>query len=88
MSDFDERYPHARTKQGKPHWPPGVRSISQDGLDWIGVDDDGHLYWDGQRLAVQKITLTTGQVAIAWIGVSAAVTVAAVELLRFFGMGA
>ena len=54
MSDFDKDYPFARTEKRKPYWPAGVYSISLEGLDWLGLDGDGELYWDGRRLKVAK----------------------------------
>jgi hypothetical protein len=31
-------------------WPAGVRRISVDELDCIGIDSDGNLYWQGKRV--------------------------------------
>ncbi|MBO1903991.1 hypothetical protein J4G37_03600 [Microvirga sp. 3-52] len=59
-----------------------------EGVDQLGVDDEGNLYWAGKRLEVARtITLNTFQQAIAVIGVLTAVAVALVEWLRFFGYG-
>ena len=88
MSTFDERYPNARTLTGRPGWPPDVRSISLEGVDYIGVDDHGRLYWDGHRIEIARtLSLTRAQNFIAVLGVLAAVAVGAVESLRFFGYG-
>lgn len=62
MSSFDEKYPNARAKTGKPWWRPGLRSISQDGLDLLGIDDEGAVFWDGKPLKVGKrLDLTWAQ---------------------------
>lgn len=37
-----------------PGWPSGVRPISADGLDLIGVDGAGMLYWDGKPVEVRR----------------------------------
>ena len=50
MTKFDQRYPSARTGSGKASWPRGVHKISQIGLDNIGVDEEGRLYWNGQMV--------------------------------------
>jgi hypothetical protein len=50
MRDFDRRYPDARATSGKASWPRGVHRISEIGLDNIGVDDEGRLYWNGQMV--------------------------------------
>jgi hypothetical protein len=52
---MDERGHPAQANSGpKPQWPPGVRSISVDGLSHIGVGNDGSLYWDGKPIEVRK----------------------------------
>ena len=50
MTKFDQRYPSARTGSGKASRPRGVHKISQIGLDNIGVDEEGRLYWNGQMV--------------------------------------
>jgi hypothetical protein len=88
MSDFDKRYPHARTGSRQMHWPSGVHSISQDGLDFLGIDDDGQLYWDGKLVRVASpLELTTTQAWFAVFGVLSAVSLAVFDALRFFGYG-
>jgi len=50
MKKFDQRYPNARTGSGNASWPRGVHKISQIGLDNLGVDNEGRLYWNGQMV--------------------------------------
>jgi hypothetical protein len=38
----------------KSGWPTDVRPISLDGLDTLGVSDDGRLHWDGKEVEVRK----------------------------------
>lgn len=54
---------HAQSNaDAKPHWPPGVRPISIDGLDELGVGNDGRIYWQGRPIEVQQsVTLTAAQ---------------------------
>lgn len=86
---FDEKYPNARSTERRDHWPPNVRSLSIDGADFLGVDDEGVLYWDGQEVATKsRFQLTGLQSALAVVGVLSAAAVAIVEWLRFFGFGA
>lgn len=88
MIGFDERYPNARAQSREAHWPPNVQSISQDGLSYIGVDEEGRLYWDGRKLATSRELKLTGRQGFwALVGVAAAVVLALVELLRFSGLG-
>jgi hypothetical protein len=88
MTDFDAKYPNARASTGKPGWPPDVRSISQDGLDYIGVDSAGALYWDGRPIKVgSRIELTALQAIGAVIGIVSAASLAIFDALRFFGYG-
>jgi hypothetical protein len=34
-------------------WPPGVRAITADELEAIGVDHQGDLYWHGKHVQVR-----------------------------------
>lgn len=43
-------------------WPVHVWAIGLDRLDYLGVDRDGNLYWDGERVEVRKpLSLTFWQ---------------------------
>jgi hypothetical protein len=35
-------------------WPEGVRPIGYDGMDCLGVDREGILYWNGRMVAVER----------------------------------
>ena len=35
-------------------WPANVWNIGMDRLDYLGVDDKGQLYWNGQPLEVRR----------------------------------
>ena len=84
MSEFDRQYPHARTKSGKPWWPAGIRSISLEGLDLLGVDDEGAVYWNGNPLKVAKrLDLTFWQALGAVLVTASTVAMAAVEVLTY-----
>jgi hypothetical protein len=54
---------HARkfmfSPESPPEWPPGVRSISVEGVNFLGVHEmTGELYWDGRKVVVRgPITL-------------------------------
>jgi hypothetical protein len=66
MSDFDNKYPHARSKQAQPGWPAGVTVITLKGLDHLGVDERGRLYWDGKPIEIARTpSLTKAQNWIA-----------------------
>jgi hypothetical protein len=62
MRDFDQRYAKARATSGKSSWPRGVHKISQIGLDNIGIDQEGRLYWNGHMIKeANPLELTYGQ---------------------------
>ena len=92
MRDFDLRYSKARTTSGKPSWSGGVHKISQIGLDYIGIDHEGRLYWNGHRIKeANPLELTYPQevsaiVAIA-SGVVLAVATIVLAVVRLFGYG-
>ena len=77
MTKFDQRYPSARTGSGKASWPRGVHKISQIGLDNIGVDEEGRLYWNGQMVKeANPLELTYPQEVSAIIAVASGVVLA------------
>lgn len=73
----DQRKHPAQSNGDTPEgWPRGVRPISVDGLDHIGVGGDGSLYWDGKPIVVQReltlrfwqragVVLVTGSAVVA-----------------------
>ena len=48
--DFDREFPDARGPSGKPSWPHDVHKISNVGLDNMGLDREGRLYWKGKMV--------------------------------------
>lgn len=46
---------------GPPDWDSSIRPITMDGTSLIGIDGQGRIYWDGQRLAVDSLSLTSWQ---------------------------
>jgi hypothetical protein len=95
MTKFDQRYPSARTGSGKASWPRGVHKISQIGLDNIGVDEEGRLYWNGQMVKeANPLELTHPQEVSAIIAVASGVVLAlstlalaVVDAARVLGYG-
>jgi hypothetical protein len=71
----------------RPGWPAGVHVISVDGLDQLGVDDEGQLYWRGKKVRT-SLELSTRQGWGAIVLVASAAILAVIEVLRFFGLGA
>ncbi len=87
--NIDEHYPDSRSQTPPPsHWPQGVRRISQEGLNLIGVGNDGHLHWDGIPVhTAHRLNLSKFQAGFALCAALAAVLVAVLDLLRFIGLG-
>jgi hypothetical protein len=76
-------------QSGPPDWDSSIRPITMDGTSLIGVDPQGRLYWDGQRLAVDSLRLSYWQKvgAVVVAGSSAIAAIAAsvsayVELMK------
>ena len=61
-------------------WPPGVRGISLDELDALGVDAAGALYWHGKSVAIRRIELRNAELALAALATAATVAQALVAL--------
>jgi hypothetical protein len=95
MRDFDRRYLSARASSGKARWPRGVHKNSQIGLDNIGVDDEGRLYWNGKMVKeANPLELTYPQQVSAIIAVASGVVLAlstlalaVVDAARVLGYG-
>ena len=92
LMDDGRRHPAQST--GEPHagWPAGVRPISMDGIDHLGVGDDGTLYWDGKPVEVRKsLTLTTmqkvGALAVAASAIVGAGAAAVSAYAEFMSIG-
>jgi len=91
---MDDKRRHTAQSTGEPHqgWPAGVRPISIDGLDHLGVSDDGALYWDGEPIEVRKsLTLTAmqkaGAVAVASSAIVAALAAVVSAYADFVSIG-
>jgi hypothetical protein len=75
------------TDDRPPEWPLGVRGISQQGLDFLGVNErTGELYWDGKQVLTRtklRLGWFTGLMAF-FIGIGAlgAFLVALMDLLH------
>lgn len=54
MTDYGRKHPAQSTAETPDGWPVGVRPISGDGLDYLGVGDDGTLYWDKKPVVVRR----------------------------------
>ena len=78
---------HQAQSDGAPHatWPQDVRSISMDGMDHLGVGNDGALYWDGKLIEIRKsFDLNWWQILLAGITAVSALTVAVVEVVTLY----
>lgn len=82
----DPRTHHAQSTAVPPtSWPPGVRPISLEGLDHIGVGPNGDLHWDGKPIVVRKgLTLSTFQnIGAVIVGVAAVVAAGAAAVSAY-----
>lgn len=70
-------HPGQSTAARPAGWPKGVRPISIDAFNHMGVGNDGRLYWNGKSVEVARsVTLTTWQRAAAALTVIAALAAA------------
>lgn len=70
-----QRHP-AQAVTGEPtpaHWPAHVRQISQEGLGFLGVGDDGLIYWDGRAIEMRRALTVWQAVGAVLVTVSAVV---------------
>lgn len=79
---------HAERK--KQDNPGGVQPITWDEMEHLGVDDEGHLYWDGVPVKTEeRISLSALQKVGAIVTVVSTFTLAVVAvinlILRFMG---
>ncbi len=64
-------------------WPTEVRQISFQGLNLLGVDRSGQLYWDGKRLQTVA-RLNWYERVLATIAALGTGSVALFDAIRFF----
>lgn len=54
--------------------------------DRLGVGRDGRLYWDGKQIEMrQRLLLSRPQALMAFLAATAAISVAVLDALRYFG---
>ncbi len=69
--------------------PAGVQPITLGSLDHLGVDGAHRLYWRGVPVVTRtRVRLDWWQAALAIFASAAAVSMAVLDALRFFGLGA
>jgi hypothetical protein len=84
----EPRHPAQSTASTKEGWPKNVRPISLDGMDRLGVSNDGKLFWDGRPIAIKKyFSLTFWQKLGAFLTVVGTFLSGVCELLKMFGIG-
>lgn len=65
-------------------WPPGVRAITTEELDAIGVDHKGDLYWHGKHVQVRHpLVLNFWHSVLATGAAISAIVIGLIELVRF-----
>jgi hypothetical protein len=68
-------------KTDRASWPKGVRPISIDEMDALGVDRDGLIYWNGHPVQVRrKIELRSKELVLAAVATVATLIQAIVAL--------
>lgn len=66
-------------------WPPGVRAITADEFEAIGVDHQGDLYWHGKHVQVRRpLVLNFWHSLLATGTALSAIALGLIEALRFF----
>lgn len=64
------------------------KMIGLDQLDRLGIDENNKLYWDGKPLVTEeRIVLARWVNAAIILGAISTLALAAIEALRFFGIG-
>lgn len=72
-------------KADKAKWPPGVRAITAEGLDAIGVDQKGDLYWHGKHVQVRHpLVLNFWHSVLAAGTAISAIAIGLIEAVRFY----
>ncbi|WP_162914446.1 hypothetical protein [Taklimakanibacter lacteus] len=71
-------------KADKSTWPPGVRAITADELEAIGVDHRGDLYWHGKHVQVRHpLVLNFWHTLLATGTALSAIALGLIEAIRF-----
>ena len=70
-------HPAQSPSRGPDGWPDGVRPVSERGLDRLGVDEEGKLYWQGRPVELKRgISFTKPQTLFGAASLVAAVIAA------------
>ena len=65
-----------------------VKTIGQDQLDRLGIDEANKLYWDGRPLVTEERIVLARWVNTAVVAAAVATVVTAtIETLKFLGFG-
>ena len=66
-------------------WPSGVRAITREELDAIGVDHKGDLYWHGKHVQVRHpLVLNFWHSILAGGTALSAMAIGLIEVVRFY----
>ena len=65
-TEFYDSVKMSRTGIHPTHWPDGVEILSLNGLNLLGIGQDGALYLDGKRLYTER-RLAAQERVIAWL---------------------
>ena len=60
-------------------WPKGVRTVSWNEMDLLGVDRQGRLYWDGRAVEVRELTLKWPERTLAVSGILVAIVAVVIQ---------
>ncbi len=82
--DRDDQLRMAPLREAQPSkWPPGIRQISVEELDALGVDAKGDLYWHGKQVeVVRPLVLSLWQSWLAGGAAVSAIIIALIEAVR------
>lgn len=82
--DVKRGHPAQSTAPSKSHWPDEVKPISLEGMDYMGVGEDGTLYWDGKPIVVRRtVDLNWWQTLLAFITAMSAAIVVTVSIFEY-----
>lgn len=82
--DWDQlRKAMAARGSGPKEWPSHVRPISLTGVNFLGLDDNGQLYWDGKLIKTEVRLSILQNVGVAITVLSAIVAAIATAVQAY-----
>jgi hypothetical protein len=83
--EWDQKLKDVPIRKSDPSkWPTNIRPLTFDDMDFLAVDKDGVLYWDGKPVMIRrKFELRLYELILATLAAAATVVQAVMAVLAW-----